>query len=69
MVIILWQNRFNPPRQFAPRQHHAVTAAFAFQADVRAEAGDGPFVGAAGMRFAQAQEVVELQFGKHEIKG
>jgi hypothetical protein len=43
-----------------------VATAFALQADVRAQADDDPLVRAAGMRLAQADSVVELQFGEHE---
>lgn len=51
--------------QFAPREQDAPTTAFAFQADVRAEACDCPFVGAAGVLFAQAQVIVEAEVGEH----
>jgi hypothetical protein len=49
-----------PPRQFTPGKHHAPSTAFAFQANICAQAGDDPFVGTAGMWFTQAQVVVEL---------
>jgi len=55
-----------PPHQLAAGEHHAPTAALALQADIRAEADDGPLVGAAGMGLSQAQVIVELQVGKHE---
>jgi len=45
-----------------------MTTAFAFEADVRAEAHHSPFVGAAGMWFAQTKKVVELEIGKHVSK-
>jgi hypothetical protein len=57
---------FEPPGKFAAGKQDAPPAALAFQADVGAEAGDGPFVGAAGMRFAQAQAVVQAEIGKHD---
>lgn len=54
--------------EFAPRKQNAMTTAFAFEADVRAEAHHSPFVGAAGMWFAQTKKVVELEIGKHVSK-
>ncbi len=42
-----------------------MAAAFAFQADVGAEPHDGPFIGTARMRFAQAQQIIELKIGEH----
>lgn len=70
MVVMLFffslgEVGFEPPGKFAAGEQDAPPAAQAFQADVGAEAGDGPFVGAAWMRFAQAQAVVEAQVGKH----
>ena len=37
-----------------------------FQPNIRAEAHHGPFVGAAGMWFSQAQMIVQLQVGEHD---
>jgi hypothetical protein len=51
--------------EFAPCEQDAPPTAFAFQSDVRAEADDGPFVGATGMLFTEAQVVVEAQVGEH----
>lgn len=56
---------FQAPQQLAAGEHHAPPAALAFQANVGAEAEDGPLIGAAGMGFAQAQMVVDLQVRKH----
>ena len=42
-----------------------MTAAFAFQADVRTEPHDRPLIGAARVRLAQAEQVVKLKVGKH----
>ena len=56
---------FEPFGEFAPGKHDAPSAAPAFETDVRAEAGDGPFVGAARVLFAQAQVVVEAEVGEH----
>ena len=59
---------FEPFGKFTSREHDAASAAFTFESDIRAEAGDGPFVGAAGMLFTQAQVIVELEVGEHEGK-
>jgi hypothetical protein len=40
-----------------------MTAALAFEADVCAEPDHRPLVGAARMRFAQTDEIVELKVG------
>ncbi len=40
-------------------------AGAAFQADIRAQAEDGPFVAAARMRLAQPNNIVQLQVGEH----
>ena len=52
-VISVWgQVDFEPPRQFAAGEHDAPPATLALEADIRAEADNGPFIRAAGMRFA-----------------
>ena len=60
---------FESSGKFAACEHDAPPAAFAFQPDVRAEACDGPFVGAARVLFAEAQVVVEVKVGEHGLKG
>ena len=52
-------------RQFAPGKQDAPSASEAFQPNVCAEAGDGPFIGAARVLFAEAQTVMEAQIEKH----
>ena len=47
--------------KFPAGKHDAPSTALTFESDVRTEARDRPFIGAAGMLFAQAQVVVELQ--------
>jgi len=42
-----------------------MTAAFTFEADVGAEAHNSPLERAAGMGFAQAQQIVEPEIRKH----
>jgi hypothetical protein len=51
--------------EFTPRKHNTPPANFAFESNIRAETGDGPFVGAARMLFAEAQVIVEVQVGEH----
>lgn len=57
---------FHALGEFAAGEHYPVSAALAFQADVRTQADHGPFVRAAGMRLSQAQMVIQLQVGQHE---
>ncbi len=44
-----------------------MTAAFALQADVRAEAHYRPLVRTAGMRLAQTEQVVKLEIREHDL--
>ena len=60
---MLGEVRFEPFGQFAPCQQDAPSAASAFEADIRAQACDSPFVGAARMLFSEAQVIVETQVG------
>jgi hypothetical protein len=58
---VLSQVGFEPLGEFTPGQKNAPPTAPAFEADIRAKAGDGPFVGTAWMLFAEAEMVVEAQ--------
>ena len=51
--------------KFAPREHDASSTTFAFEPDIRTETRHCPFVGAAGMLFAQAQMVVDTEVREH----
>lgn len=51
--------------KFAAGQHDAPSAAFTFEADIRAETRDGPFVGTARVLFTEPQVIVEFEIGKH----
>jgi hypothetical protein len=42
-----------------------MTASLAFEADVRTQPDNRPLVGAAGVRFAQTEEILKLKVGKH----
>jgi hypothetical protein len=44
--------------KFTAGEHNAASTAFAFQPNIRAEPRDDPFIGAAGMLFAEAQVIV-----------
>ena len=59
----LWKDTFQSPRQFPACQQHPPLADCTLQANIRPQADNGPLVGAAGMGFTQAQEVVELEVG------
>ena len=56
---------FKPFGKFAPRKHNTPPTAFTFESNIRAKTCDGPFVGAAGMLFAEAQVIVEMEVGEH----
>jgi hypothetical protein len=55
------KNRLQPPFQHGALEKDAAVAGQAAQADVGAEACDLPVVAAAGMGFAQAQDVAKLE--------
>jgi hypothetical protein len=42
-----------------------MTAALAFEADVRTEPHNSPLIRAAGVRFPQTDKVLKLKVGKH----
>jgi hypothetical protein len=56
---------FHPFCEFAAGKHDAVFAAITFQTNIRTEADNRPFKGAAWMLFPQSQMVVEAQVGEH----
>jgi hypothetical protein len=58
---VLCEIRFQSLCQLTPRQHDATSAAFAFQPDIRAEPGNGPFVGAARVLLPEAEVIVDTQ--------
>jgi len=51
--------------KFAPREHDAPSTALAFEPNIRAETRHCPFVGAAGMLFAEFEVVVKSEVGEH----
>jgi hypothetical protein len=56
---------FGPARKFPAGQHHPMSAGAAFQANIRTQTGNIPFMPAAGMGFAHSHDVVQLQIRKH----
>ena len=56
---------FEAAVQFSTGEHDSPTAAFALQSDIRAEARDRPFVGAARVLLAELEAVVEAEVGEH----
>jgi len=56
---------FQPFCEFTPCEQDAPPAAFAFEADIRAETGNDPLIGAARMLFSEAEMIVEAQVGEH----
>ena len=58
---MLGQVGFESFGKFTPREHDAPSTAFAFQADIRAEARNDPLVRATGMLFSETEMVVEAQ--------
>lgn len=58
---------FEPFGKFTPREHDVASATFAVETNIRAETGDSPFVGAAGVLFTQTQVIVELKVGEHGL--
>jgi len=62
---MLCQVGFEPFGKFTPCKHDTMTTTFTYESDIRAETGDGPFIGAAWMLFAEAQMIVELEVGEH----
>jgi hypothetical protein len=58
---------FDSLGEFTTSQHDPSSATPAFQANVRAETDNGPFIGTARVLLAQAQMVVQAKIGKHII--
>ena len=55
--------RFESLGELTPCQHDSPPAASAFESDIRAQPGDGPFVGAARVLLSETQVIVEPQVG------
>jgi hypothetical protein len=67
--FVLGEIGFEPFGKFTAGKHDAPATAFTFQPNIRAKPRDNPFIGAAGMLFAQAQVIVELKVWKHVLDG
>jgi hypothetical protein len=50
--------KLEPARQFTACQHDPAAAAAAFQADIRTETDNRPFIGTTRVRLAEAQMIV-----------
>jgi hypothetical protein len=57
---------FETAGQFTPRQQHNALALQAFQADIRPQPDNLPFIPTAGMRFAQGHAVTQVDFRQHK---
>ena len=56
---------FEPFREFSTCEHDAPTTAFAFETNIRTEAGHCPFIRAAWVLLTEAEVVVEAEVGEH----
>jgi hypothetical protein len=65
-IFVFRKDGLQSPDQVAARQENPPLADDAFQADICPQADNGPLIRAAGVRFAQADAVTELEIGKHE---
>jgi hypothetical protein len=60
--MIFWgKDHFEAAGQFTARQQHPMATGAAFEANICAQTGHIPLVPAAGVRFTQAKDVVQLQ--------
>jgi hypothetical protein len=67
LIILITHSQIclEPLCQFAAGKQDSPPAAEAFEADIRAETGNGPFVGPAWMLLAKAQMIIETKIRKH----
>jgi hypothetical protein len=65
IFVVFGEVGFKSLGKLATGEHDPSPAAFAFQADIRAETNNGPFIGTAGVLLAQAQVIVQAKIGKH----
>jgi hypothetical protein len=68
LFFVFGEIGFEPFGKFTAGQHNASSAAFALQTNISAQPRDNPLIGAAGMLFAQAQVIVELEVGEHGVR-
>jgi len=66
--LVFSQVGFESLGKFTAGEHDTPTTAFAFQTNIRAKACNGPFVGAAGMLFAEAQVVIKAKVWEHGVE-
>jgi hypothetical protein len=65
IFLVFGEVGFEPFGKLTTGQHDPSSAAPAFQANVRAETDDGPFIGTAGVLLAQSQVIVQAKIRKH----
>jgi hypothetical protein len=46
-------------------KHDTMPTSLALKADIGTKAHDSPLIRATGMRFAQTQQIIELEIGEH----
>ena len=68
-IFVFSEVDFEPLGKFAPGEHDASSATFTFQPDIRAQTGNCPLIGAAGVLFAESQVIVKSQVGEHNVGG
>ena len=61
-----WMNDFfYPPGKLTSWQQYAAPALDTFQTNIRAQTNHFPFITTAWMRFPQAKDVIQVDFGQH----
>jgi hypothetical protein len=60
---VLCQVGFESLGKLTSREHNTPATAFAFEADIRTQACNGPLIGAAGMLFSEAEMIVQMEVG------
>lgn len=59
---------FKALRKFAPREEDAAPTAFAFESNVGSKTCDDPLIGAAWVRLAKTEMIVELEVEEHGLE-
>jgi hypothetical protein len=65
IILVFGEVGFEPLGKLTTGKHDPPPTAFTFQANVRAETDNGPFIGTAGVLLAQAQLIVQAKVRKH----
>jgi hypothetical protein len=67
IFVVLGKIGFESLGELAAGEHDASSTSPAFQPNICAQPDHGPFIGAAGVLFAQAQVVVQLEVSEHNV--